>query len=129
MRHVSHGMEGINHQVESLNVRRSSISTAETPAAKRMKTEPRQLRIPSSATAQGTTTSPSQDGTGLLEKAKNLFHGKLGLAEVQSILDLLIRYGHGDCIHLIIEDLNTDLVSNLVMHTLTHSTVRIHLDP
>ena len=64
---------------------------------------------------------------GVIEKAKNAFHGKLSVAEVQSVLSFLVRSGHGDCVRLIIDELNPDLIANLVVYTFTHAAVSSHI--
>lgn len=83
------------------------------------------MRIPSSSSLEEPEPSNSQEeAAGILEKAKNLFHGKLSIVELQTVMDVLTRNGHGDCVQLILDELDPDLITNLVIHAFTHSAVQ-----
>ena len=82
------------------------------------------MRIPSSSSLEEPEASTGQEIVGPAEKAKTLFHGKLSVAEMQSVMDALTRNGHGDCIQLILDELDPDLIANIVIHTFIHSAVQ-----
>lgn len=90
----------------------ASTSSEEISHTKRMRTEPHQMQLP--------TDSPSEHQLppliNLVDRAKNLFRGKVEISEIASLFDKLMRNGHGDCVQWIIDELDSVLVAQLVTY-------------
>ena len=97
-----------------------SDGPAETPQAKRVRFDPG---------SSPELDEPSEPSTNkdfakiLIDQAKSLFLGKLSVEELEIVLAILHRNGHGDCIKLITEQLDPALVMDIVIRGFTHSTV------